>query len=458
VGFNDEVTYLWNDVVSWAQLEARFVDRGVRQVQVKYLSRNHNSKNQIAGLGSDLSAMGHLYPGPVTNHSAGSRKPKAGAPIYRSFLPWVWFSEHGLSPAPETKLIYYPQYPEIRLSGFLDGSPHAPNELLTANNVPGSRGQELGRILVFGPGEGRKVYAALVTADSPAAAFLERLRPAGGRMAQILLSDPQLSSKDLLFRELAQISRKEWIRSYRLRPDGSTEDCTGTNCHGVTLESELGITGNGRAAPDFLDWEVKAHIVAHLRSHLSSKITLLTPNPDSGTVKEKGTTWVTQTYGTHNVPAGRFDLAGVHKAGVPNSKTGLEFGLHGFDPVSEKITGDGFLYLRDPAAEDDVARWSFAKLLTHWQAKHAKTVFVPSVNNRLKPAKFSYGRHLYIGEGTSFLHFLKAVSDGVVALDPGLNTKLEAEVWKAHTRYQFRTSLTQASVLYRSFEKIHLDV
>jgi hypothetical protein len=450
------VSNLWNDTVGWPELEARFVKHGVDQVQVKYLSRNHNSKNQIAGLGGDLSSMGHLYPGPVSSHFSGSRKPKAGPPIYWSSLPWVWFAERGLSPAPETKLIYYPQYPELRLSGFLDSSDHAPTELLAFSNAPDSRGQEEGRILVFGPGSDRSVFAMVVSAESSAASYLERFRPPHGRMAAILLRDPGLTSKELLFRELGRINKKEWIRSYRLRPDGSTEDCMGTNCHGVTLESELGITGNGKAAPDYLDWEVKGHLVAHLKSHLSSKITLLTPNPDGGTVKNAGTTWLTQTYGTHNAAEGRYDLAGIHKAGVLNAKTGLEFGVEGFDSEKRQIVDDGYLFLRDVGHEEDLARWSFAKLLTHWQTKHAKTMFVPSINNRLTPASFWYGKHLYVGEGTSFLHFLKAVSDGVVVLDPGLNTKIGAGVWKAHTRYQFRTSLTQASVLYRSFDKVIL--
>jgi hypothetical protein len=450
------VSNLWNDKVTWQEVSDRFIQYGVAQIQIKFLSANHNSKNQIAGIGNDLAALGHLYPGPVSRHEGHSAKPKSGAPIYRSALPWVWITESGISPAPKTKLIYYPQYPEIRLSGFLSSSPDAPNELLSGEGKPGSRGQEPGRILIFGPGADRTVFAAIVSAHSPAAGHLESFKNDRGTMAQVVLGAENRTSKERLFEELRNIHSKSWIASYRLYPDGSTLPCKGQNCHGVTLESELGITGNGKAAPDYLDWEVKGHKVAHLSRHLSSKITLLTPSPDGGLVLSRGTTWLTQTYGSNQKNSRRYDLSGIHRAGVRNSKTKLLFGVDGFDAETMKITDDGYLFLRDPAAEVDVATWSFQKLLTHWQTKHAKTVFVPCVGNATK--HFRYGTRLHVGEGTSFLLFLKAVASGVVVLDPGLNTQLEDDKWKPHTRYQFRTSLAKAPVLYKTFEKILLDL
>ncbi|MCQ1996861.1 MvaI/BcnI family restriction endonuclease [Arthrobacter sp. zg-Y1171] len=448
---------LWHDRVTWKDIESRFRDHGVTQVQVKFLTRNHNSKNQIAGLGSDLTALSHLFPGPVTAHDATSGKPKAGPPIYRVSLPWVWFSESGLSPAPETKLIYYPQYPEIRLSGFLDASPEGPRELLAFSEAPGSRGQEEGRCLIFGPSKDKKVFAMVVSSLSPAAGYLREFNKGRGTLLQLSLRADRADSREVLFHELRLIHKKNWIEAYRLRPDGLREECHGTNSHGVTLESELGITANGRAMPDYLDWEVKAHRVKHLSNHLSSRITLLTPNPDSGQAKDFGTTWLTKTYGKPNETSSRYDLSGVHRAGVVHGKTGLEFGIEGFDAESQKITDDGYLYLRDPIKDIDLGRWSFSKLLTHWQAKHGKAVFVPCITKKGQPEEFSYGTRVHVGEGTSFLHFLAAVAAGSIVLDPGLNTKLDKNaVWKHHTRYQFRSSLTNAAALYRSFEKVVL--
>lgn len=449
---------LWNDVVTWDGLEQRFKDQGVSHVEVKFLSKNHNSKNQISGFGGDLATWGHLFPSPVTFHTPSSTKPKAGRPIYRTSLPWVWFHENGLAPAPETKLIYYPQYPEVRLSGFLDASPHSPKELLALTTDPASRGQEEGRCLIFGPGKDRKVYAAVVSKHSEAAQYLARFNTGRGRVVPVSLRQDEASTKDVLFRELRKIHEKQWIEAYRLQHDGTRKPCNGTNCHGVTLESELGITANGLAQPDYLDWEVKAHQVGHLNGHLSSRITLLTPNPDSGPAKDQGTTWLTHTYGREREGGMRWDLSGIHKAGQVHPKTGLEFGLVGFDATTETITDDGYLYFRDPQLDLDLGRWSFAKLLTHWQKKHAKAVFVPCVTARgKKPSEYSYGTKIHVGEGTSFRHFLAAISNGSVVLDPGLNTQTtDAIKWQAHTRYQFRASLTQAGNLYQSFEKVDL--
>lgn len=448
---------LWNDVVTWDGLEQRFKDQGVSHVEVKFLSRNHNSKNQIAGLGGDLAALGHLFPGPVTFHQPSSTKPKAGKPIYRTSLPWVWFHQGGLSPAPETKLIYYPQYPELRLSGFLDDSTHSPKELLALTTDPDSRGQEEGRCLVFGPGKDRKVYAAVVSKHSEAAKYLAQFNTGRGRLVPLSLRKDEATTREVLFRELRKIHDKQWIEAYKLQRDGTRLPCDAPNCHGVTLESELGITANGLALPDYLDWEVKAHRVSHLKAHLSSRITLLTPNPDSGEAKDKGTTWLTQTYGNLHVTGTRWDLSGIHKAGHVHPKTGLEFGLVGFDAATKTITDDGYLYFRDPQQDLDLGRWSFAKLLTHWQNKHAKAVFVPCITTTTKPREYSYGTKVHVGEGTSFRHFLAAIANGSVILDPGLNSKTtDTATWKSHTRYQFRSSLTQAGDLYRSFEKVDL--
>lgn len=450
---------LWNDILAWRSLEQEFRASGVSQVQVKFLTRNHNSKNQIAGLGNDLAALGHLFPGPVTTHEPYSKKPKAGPPIYRTSLPWVWFTEYGMAPAPETKLIYYPQYPEIRLSGFLDSSPRSPKELLAPSADPESRGQEEGRCLIFGPGNHRHVYAAIVSRHSPAAAYLSQFNDGRGRLVTLSLRQDQATTRDILFRELRRIHEKQWIEAYRLQSDGSRVGCDAPNCHGVTLESELGITANGLALPDYLDWEIKAHRVSHLDAHLSSRITLLTPNPDSGEAKEKGTSWLTQAYGKLDATSSRWDLSGIHIAGKIHPKTNLEFGLVGFDAITKSIVDDGYVYFRDPEKQLDLGRWSFAKLLTHWQTKHAKAVFVPCITTDSRPRTYSYGTKVHVGEGTSFLHFLSAIANGSVVLDPGLNSKATGkDTWKPHTRYQFRSSLTKAGALYKKFEKVDLQM
>lgn len=452
---------LWNDILTWPTVVKRFREVGVTQVQVKSLSKNHNNRNQISGLGTDLAALSHLFPGPVSLRSSTSKRAQEGSLIYHTSLPWIWLTYEGIAPAPETKLAYYPQHKELRLSGFLDSSPRSPRELLSFGTGPGQRGQEDGRWLIFGPGNHRQVYALIVSRYSPAASYLEQFKDPRGKLVSMSIRADSASSKDVLFAELLRIHQKDWVSSYRLRRDGSTSVCSGTNCHGVTLESELGIIGNGRAAPDYLDWEVKGHKVAHLERHLSSNITLLTPNPDGGKAYELGSDWLTRTYGKPAAGGNRWDLVGVHRHGQIHSSTGLVFGMSGFDANAREITGDGYLYLYDPRSDEQLGTWSFAKLLTHWQTKHAKTVFVPCIDNEIirkvdasLPKQFSYGTKVHVGEGTDFLRFLAAVANQTVVLDPGLKSELMPNGrWQPKTRFQFRSTLTKAATLYRSFAK-----
>lgn len=136
----------------------------------------------------------------------------------------------------------------------------------------------------------RKGYAAVVSRHSPAAQYLAQFNNGRGRLVPPSLREDETSTREVLFRELRKIHDEQWIEAYRLQPEGTRLACDAPNCHGVTLESELGITANGLAQPDYLDWEVKAHRVGHLNAHLSSRIILLTPNPDSGEAKDKDTT------------------------------------------------------------------------------------------------------------------------------------------------------------------------
>lgn len=70
------------------------------------------------------------------------------------------------------------------------------------------------------------------------------------------------------------------------------------------------------------------------------------------------------------------------------------------------------------------------------------------------PKQFSYGTKVHVGEGTDFLRFLAAVANQTVVLDPGLKSELMPNGrWQPKTRFQFRSTLTKAATLYRSFAK-----
>lgn len=63
------------------------------------------------------------------------------------------------------------------------------------------------------------------------------------------------------------------------------------------------------------------------------------------------------------------------------------------------------------------ASWSFAKLLSHWQEKHAYAAYIPSLKREL-PAAYWYGSTVRLGEGTDFLRFLRAMAAGAAYYDP----------------------------------------
>ena len=97
------------------QLKSAFVSAGARKVYAKTLAENDNSKNQVY-FGPDFQAL-NLFPSKDI-YSEG----KSGHPIFKAELLFSWLLPDGtVVAAPGAKLILYPQYPEVRFSGFLQG-------------------------------------------------------------------------------------------------------------------------------------------------------------------------------------------------------------------------------------------------------------------------------------------------------------------------------------------------
>ncbi len=89
-----------------------------------------------------------------------------------------------------------------------------------------------------------------------------------------------LNSRQKLIEELRRNFHEQgWIRSKRLNAQGEIISCEAPQCGGYTLEAELGIIPNGRAEPDFLDWEIKNFSVTNFEKFKSKIITLMTPEP-----------------------------------------------------------------------------------------------------------------------------------------------------------------------------------
>ena len=157
------------------------------------------------------------------------------------------------------------------------------------------------------------------------------------------------------------------VTGWTLGTDGSRKPCTAPNCVGVTLESELGITANGRSDPGFLGWEVKGHTVANLTRPGSGAITLMTPEPNGGFYVREGVIAFVRRFGYKDKRgrADRLNFGGVHRVGSTCATTGLSLELHGYERDSQTITrSDGVLALVD-AKGTVAASWDFAGLLAH---------------------------------------------------------------------------------------------
>lgn len=106
---------------------------------LKVLQENDNSKQQIY-VADRPSSIAFL-------DSAWAFDAEAAIP--KSSIDFSWITPEAISPAPHAKLIYYPSYPEVRLSGLLLDSPLAPKDYMQ----PIPKDQRTGsdrRVLILG--------------------------------------------------------------------------------------------------------------------------------------------------------------------------------------------------------------------------------------------------------------------------------------------------------------------
>lgn len=116
---------------------------------------------------------------------------------------------------------------------------------------------------------------------------------------------------------------------------------------------------------------------------------------------------------------------------------------------------NGGLRLVDGAG-DPAAVWSFRTLLPHWNRKHARACYVPSLR-RGPPFEYAYGGRAELCEETDFLLFLRAVARGSVYYDPALKLENEAsDAPRLKRRSQFRVRHHDLDSLYRRSETVTL--
>ena len=447
--------------LSVSSLVKIFKNKNVIHIYYKLLSSNDNSKNQPY-LAGHLTDLGFIPTGDISETKTSSRKnnnPKRQIK-YTAALDYSWItSEGGIYKAPDAKLIYYPQYPEVRLSGFVAKCGFDMNGWMD----PGKKGRAEGRILFFGVTKSKKILAYLAVPDSRIAKEIIDYPSVDitGVLKELIekTQSKEASSKDILLQELRRIHLLNWIGGKKLSGDGIVSSHSASNAGGTTLEAELGIEQNGYAGPDFMGWEVKQFGVTRCELINSKPLTLMTPEPDGGYYTDYGYKAFMQKYGYQNAKiADRLDFTGRHVAGKICEKTGLMLVTQGFDSENKVITdAAGCIALLDKNG-NSASQWSFAKLLGHWKRKHAKAVYIPSLSRKEadNSKSYSYCNNIRLFEGTTFPRLLHAISKSHVYYDPGINLKNISTKPKIKKRSQFRIKSKELSHLYENQSDIDI--
>jgi len=426
-----------------------FSSKNVCDVYIKFLSENDNSKNQIY-LGSE--EFVHVLPATKTTLKVQfSKKKKAREFIFTNHLDFSWLTQTDVCPAPNAKLIFYPQYPEVRFSGFLSACTNGPSDLL-GKRTP------LPRVLFFGSDRNGKSYGFVkeltqklkkeIHQECSSWKEARKNEELKFFLKQLYKEDPVES----IIKAIRRIHQKGWIKSCRMK-DGVMIPYNARNGGGYTIEAHLGISPNGRSEPDYMGWEVKQH------SQKTSVITLMTPDPDKGFAAEKGTKEFVKKYGykDRSGKENRINFGGIYRNGIsPHHLTGLTLRIDGYEK-GEITDSKGSISLIDKKGTM-VAIWSFEKIMVHWTRKHFKAVFIPSEHKiENKEVFYKYSNKISLGQNSKFVKFLEMVEKGLIYLDPALKVELnEKGKEEIKTRYQFRIKKKDASTLYQLFQEVVL--
>lgn len=426
---------------------------GATRFYAKRLAPNDNSKNQIY-LGGGFGALNIIPHGPIGDDNAvraGSVRDRAKATVR-----FFWIDELGVTPAPDAQLILYPKYPEVRMSGFLKGAERAPSSLM--------KSRDEGRVLFFGICPDGRVLGHVVSHDNPIAKAFDAaatgLEPTGVFVDLESLRRGGVDPREALVTALRRIHAKGWIPSQKIGRAGTPEPYSAQNGGGYTLEAELGIAPNGNAEPDFMGWEIKQYGVTNFVAYRAkSPVTLMTPEPTGGLYQDEGVDAFLRRYGYADKKgsAGRINFGGIYAANRTfHPKTGLALRLTGFNSETGKIIDLGGEISLVDRRDTVAASWSFSSIMAHWNRKHAKAAYIPSLKQG-SPPKYRYGAVVNLCEETDVLLFLAAIAAGSVYYDPGIKMVNAPGIRpERKRRSQFRVKHGGLKKLYRTFENYAL--
>lgn len=464
-----------------------FAVNGVSTLYIKHLSKKQdNDKNQIYLGSTSMDGLANLLPSKIipgrASESTLKRKSKKGRPKQVSKLNFYWILNDGsIELAPNTKIIDYFQYPEVRLSGFLSGSPNSPTSLRRKQqSIYGKR------ILLFGSNRHEQVFGMVLTElKDPVVKNFPRFEKSvlSGIIECVVIeskifletadleesSAPNInyisksnrSPRDLILSELSQIHKSGWLDSCILdKKTRLKKSYQANNGSGYTLEALLGVLPNASKRPDKYGYEIK--------TTSKNPVSLFTPTADGGAEGELPFKQFMTTYGWKaKRDIKRLVFTGNYKSASP--KNMLILSLHGFDKISGDFDHDPEnIYISLCRTKDNfpISKWSLSKLTASWEKKHSNAVYVPNERDA-KRNKYRFSNKIYLCHGTSIWRMLRAVERGTVYYDPAHALYLRGHPQhpngKSKVRPQFRISTAQSaflrnlSELYKSVEEIDLN-
>lgn len=146
------------------------------------------------------------------------------------------------------------------------------------------------------------------------------------------------------------------------------------------------------------------------------------------------------------------NFGGIHRVGKGQQTTHLEIKLMGFDYESGKIRhSNGRIALLDGRG-NEAASWSYTSLLLHWNRKHHKACYIPSISQTSGCRKYRYGGRVFLGMETDFQRFLKEMALGNIYYDPGIKLENLSTKPKIKKRSQFRIKSRFLTHLYAKNE------
>lgn len=437
-------------------LRQEMVRLGVGRLLFKVLSANDNSKQQIY-LGGGYDSL-KMIPGGELHAEPGSSRKHGASPrqIIKSALDFWWLNDEG-GPvrAPHAQLILYPQYPEVRMSGFLKGCAASPGPLMSSRAA--------GRILFLGITESGRIFGWLEDAGSAIAieamqwtetGEAKRLSPV---FVEIPLQPGTPSSRDILFQKLLEVCQCGWIASFRLGSQGEYIPYNAINGAGYTLEGMFGITPNGIPLPDFLDWELKACTTSRWpRLKESARITLLTPEPMTGLYTDD-LEMFRERYAVSKSEGVAY-FTGTRRAGQHRKSDRLFLEVRGIAGGKIVDPAGAGIFLVNEQNGEIAAGWTATGLLEHWKHKHGHTAYVPCEKKNENGRNFyRYSHVVRLGEGADFSLILQAIANGNIYHDPGVKfTRRSNGTWETHRRNQFRTTAGKIGHLYQHCEDVDL--